>query len=98
MANSQINLTALSSLDIAALQELVRTNIEKVTIVSTYSLSSEEKDGIVSHLGLTSVKDMLVENIVDQSILGGIVIQMRRYYLDYSLKGTLQAISESLHL
>ena len=105
MANAQINLpvgkaslSALSSTDIAALQELVHTNIEKVTIISTYTLSEEEKAKILSYLGLKEKKGMLVENIVDESILGGIIVQMKRYYLDYSLQGTLQAISESLSL
>lgn len=98
MANAQINLATLSAEQIAELKGLLQKKIDKLTITSVYKLSDEERKGIVSQLGFSADPELVVENTVDENILGGVIVQCEGHYLDLSLRGTLQAISESLQL
>lgn len=98
MTNAQINLADLSSDQITELKELLQKNFDKLTVTSTYALSQTEKGAIMQQLGLKKEQELLVTNIVDPSILGGIIVQCEGHYFDLSLRGALQAISESLLL
>ena len=98
MANAQINLSTLSSEQITELKELLEKKISKLVLTTTYVLSTTEKADILTRLGFLKNAELVVENIVDTNILGGIIVQCEGHYLDFSLRGTLQAISESLSL
>jgi len=91
-----INTLNLERLDVktkAILEGLINENGEKVTIISTYKLSEVETGLIMAKLFNTSNQDLLVDNLVDKTILGGLVIKFGSYYLDYSLKGQLDQIA-----
>ena len=66
------------------------------TVTSAYELSTEEKKAILLQLGITSLKAEDVQNVVDESLLGGFILKYGDYYLDFSLKAKLSEITESL--
>jgi len=65
-------------------------------ITSSYKLSQKELATVVAQLGITDKTELVTENEVDPTLLGGLIIKYNGYYLDASLKGKLNDIVNSL--
>lgn len=65
-------------------------------ITSVYELSTVEIQGICSKLGIPL--DVPVEQRINPQLIAGYTIEYGSYFVDNSLKGKLQEITESLHL
>ncbi len=64
-----------------------------VVITSAYPLTKDE----LSRLGTTDfLKDAHLENIVDESLIGGLIITDGSRIVDMSLKGKMNTIIDSL--
>ena len=59
-------------------------------------LSEDEKNRLVSKLEKTSGKNVNAEFVVDQSILGGIIVETDGKILDGSLKYKLKDVKEGM--
>ncbi len=70
---------------------------QKLLVTSTYKLDQEEEQEVLKGLGLESFEEVVLENVVDPDILGGLIIRFGPYFLDYSLKTKLREITESLN-
>jgi F0F1-type ATP synthase delta subunit len=68
-----------------------------LTVVTAYKLSSEEIGLIMDQMGLKKGQSFVPVNVVDQSILGGVIIKFEGFYLDLSLKNRLKEIVDSLN-
>jgi F0F1-type ATP synthase delta subunit len=68
-----------------------------LTVVTAYKLSSEELGLIMDKIGLKKSQSFVPVNVVDQSILGGVIIKFEGFYLDFSLKNKLKEIVDSLN-
>ena len=71
--------------------------LTKTLIVkSVYRLTEAELASIVEGMGIKTSTNIKLENQVDPSLLGGIVIKFDGYYLDMSLRQKLKEIVASL--
>ena len=70
--------------------------ISFVKVVSAVELSEDEKNRLVSKLEKTSGKNVNAEFVVDQSILGGIIVETDGKILDGSLKYKLKDVKEGM--
>ncbi len=68
----------------------------KLIITSTYDLNTEEIQAICGKLGIPL--DASVEQKMNPQLIAGYTVEYGSYYVDNSLKGKLQEITESLHL
>jgi F0F1-type ATP synthase delta subunit len=68
-----------------------------LTVVTAYKLSSEELGLIMDKIGLKKSQSFVPVNVVDQNILGGVIIKYEGFYLDFSLKNKLKEIVDSLN-
>lgn len=68
---------------------------EKVFIYSTYSLSPDEITRLVS--SLPDLKDRPCANVVDKSLLGGVIIQYGSKIIDLSIRHLLQTFQKTIH-
>ncbi len=67
-----------------------------VKITSAVELSEDEKNRIIEKLNKTSDKSVNAQFVVDESILGGIVMETEGKILDGSLKHKLKDVKEGL--
>lgn len=67
-----------------------------VKVTSAVELSQDEKDRLVEKLKSTSDKSINAQFVVDESILGGIIIETEGKILDGSLKHKLKDVKEGL--
>jgi len=70
--------------------------IENVTAVTAKPLSDEFKDKLVSKLIAMTGKNIVLENNVDQSCLGGIIIRFENSQIDGSLKTKLENLKKHI--
>lgn len=68
---------------------------KEVVIVSGYKLFSEELDLIVQ--AIPQIKGYTIKNIVDESIIAGVVINIGSLTIDMSLKSTIQEFYSNLY-
>lgn len=68
---------------------------ELVKIISTYPLSSEEQKNIL--LQFPQYATSQIENNVDQSLIGGIVIQCGSQMIDLSIRNALHLLKKQLY-
>lgn len=68
----------------------------KLILISAYKLESANVDHIVSAMELSKNQNLVIENKVDKSILGGLIIKYQDYYLDLSIKSKLEDIVYNL--
>jgi len=66
-------------------------------IISPYRLSQAETEALIKGMEIGDPKKINFENIIDRSILAGVIIKYGDYYLDLSLKNKLQRIVDSLN-
>ncbi len=64
--------------------------------ITVYELSEEEKDELTKSLNSITDKEVELENIIDESIIGGIIVKVGDRVYDYSVKGQLDDLKESL--
>lgn len=70
--------------------------ISFVKVTSAMELSQDEKDRLIEKLKRTSDKSINAQFVVDESILGGIIIETEGKILDGSLKYKLKDVKEGL--
>lgn len=78
--------------------EKVRTEKNRVLCRATtaYELTEKEKNEIVKILEKQTQKEVELENVVDKSIVGGIIIKVGDRVYDYSVKGQLNSLRDKL--
>jgi ATP synthase F1 delta subunit len=74
------------------LKKLMAQEKNRIKIISVYPLSKEEMTAVAKKF-LKSPTE--IENIVDPSIVGGIIIQQGSNVLDLSIKNQLQNIEKN---
>jgi len=91
------NLSDLSPELINQLKKVIDGQELRLTITSAYALSEEEIFEIKKSLKLHDNREVLVENLVDESILGGLILKTENYFYDFSIKGKLQEITDKFN-
>lgn len=74
-----------------------KNNVLKVYITTCVPLTEELKKGIITKLIKQTGKKINVVEIVDKSILGGVIIQYDNTIIDDSIKTKLKDLSAQLH-
>ncbi len=69
--------------------------MNEAIIITTYLLSNDELNKIKEKI--PQLKNFAVKNIIDKSILGGMVIKFADKIIDLSLKNKLKMISQKLY-
>jgi len=80
----------------ALLTSLIASDNRTLTLVTSYELSDHETKSIVEGLGLKA-EEINIDQEIDKSILGGLIIKFNGYYLDLSLKTKLNQIVGNLN-
>jgi ATP synthase F1 delta subunit len=75
------------------LKKLIEQEKNQIKIISVYPLSAEEISAIAKKFSKPPTE---IENVVDPSILGGIIIQKGSKIIDLSIKNRLQNIEKKL--
>jgi F0F1-type ATP synthase delta subunit len=96
MVGLGVNLGSVNPELVAALQKMLIPE-DQIFVTSVYPLSKEELSLIKKKLLGKDDPEALIENTVDPTILGGLIIKTDNYYFDYSLRGQLQAVSQKLN-
>lgn len=78
------------------MENVVRREEQLLTVYSSYALSTQEIRDIQRTLHLDTIASLRMRTIVDPSLLLGIIVKYKNYYFDYSLKGHLVRLFESL--
>lgn len=65
-------------------------------VVSAVPLNDDELESVASRLSAMTSKKVIVEPVVDPSIIGGIVARIGDQLLDASVKGRLEALKKRL--
>jgi ATP synthase F1 delta subunit len=74
------------------LKKLMEKDKSRIKVISVYPLSKEEISALVKEFSKSSTE---IENVVDPSILGGIIIQQGSKVIDLSIKNRLRNIEKS---
>ena len=85
--------------EIAALYEKYRADAEGITeacVVSAFALSDKERDSIVKALGQRLKSKVTLKCEVDESLLGGAVVQAGDMVIDGSIRGKIDKLSVQL--
>ncbi|PJE62524.1 hypothetical protein COU88_04500 [Candidatus Roizmanbacteria bacterium CG10_big_fil_rev_8_21_14_0_10_39_6] len=78
------------------MENVVRREEHVLTIKSSYALGAKEVQQIKQKLNLETRASLRVSKVVDPLLLLGIIVKYKDYYFDYSLKGQLVRLFESL--
>lgn len=78
------------------MENVVRRGEQLLTVSSAYLLSAQEIREIKQKLNLDTLISLRVNTVLDPSLLFGIIVKYKDYYFDYSLKGQLARLFESL--
>lgn len=73
-------------------QYLKDNNISRAVITTAFELSEERKANVVEKIKETTGKTVMADFVVDESIVGGIIIETENSAIDASLAGKLQSI------
>lgn len=71
-------------------------NIVLVKVTSAEALIEEEKEKLLTHLKELFRKEVIIEEMVDPSILGGLLIEAQDKVIDATVKGSLEKVRHSL--
>lgn len=69
--------------------------MDEVIVYSTYKLSNDELESLIKKI--PQLKRYQIKNIVDKSIIAGIVIKFSDKIIDLSLKNRLKIIFQKLY-
>ncbi len=70
-----------------------RLNRARARVVSARPLSEAQQEAIRSRLAATSGKDVQLDAAVDESLIGGVRVEMENRILDGSVRGRLDALA-----
>ncbi len=70
-------------------------NQTKAVVITAYPLTPDELVKIKASVPL--LKGLEVENVVDKTIIGGMIIQHRSSLIDLSLKSRLEKLRQSIY-
>jgi len=85
--------------NISELFELLKAEHEKtvnVQVTSAYEVSSEETQKLSNALHTKLQRDVSLTTLVDESLLGGVVIKAEDSVIDGSVRGKLRKLSQAL--
>jgi F-type H+-transporting ATPase subunit delta len=68
----------------------------RVTVYSVYPLEAAEVSALKTSLEATLNKKSIVENNIDQSLIGGIVLKLNNMLIDSSIRSRLRRLGETL--
>lgn len=71
-------------------------NILEVTVVTSQPMSDRIKDKLIDKLSGTSGKKILLDERVDKSLLGGIILRYENTEIDSSVKGKLDKLKKQI--
>ncbi|MCX5749017.1 MAG: ATP synthase F1 subunit delta [Candidatus Saganbacteria bacterium] len=71
-------------------------DIMKVTVKSAVPLSPDQEKRLKEKLSLATGKDVIVENIIEASVIGGCTVTVRDTVVDGSVKNYLNKMQEAL--
>ena len=70
--------------------------IERVTAVTAVAMSDKQIEALTARLEKITAKTVIIKNVVDPSILGGVKLQYMGVQHDGSIKSRLDSLSKSL--
>lgn len=73
-----------------------KKNMEEVTAITAVAMTQEMKDALTQKLNTSLGKDVILQNKVDPSILGGVVLKIGNEQIDGSVKNRLETIKKEL--
>lgn len=73
-----------------------QNNIEKVVAITAVALSQEMHNQLTEKLQKVTGKTILLENRVDESCIGGVVLEMSDYQIDDTIAQKLALLKEQL--
>jgi F-type H+-transporting ATPase subunit delta len=76
--------------------DLNRQGIKQVNVRSAHPLTKENEKAILTELNKLAKTKFELKSVVDERLIGGVVIQMDDQVLDTSLKNQLEQLKESL--
>ena len=71
---------------------LYSSNIEKISVVSAAPMAMQNQNKIKDFFCAALDKQVIVENTVDEAIMGGVIIKLKSYVCDNSVYGKLKQI------
>lgn len=77
------------------LENEIQKTKEKIIIFSPYLMNQNEIDALLNCF--PEIKHSAVENIIDLSLIGGVVIQYGSKIVDLSIKSALHTIQKKLY-
>ena len=90
----QKNLTEIIKYSIEKINEY-RGNL-KVCVTSVKPLTEDKKNKIINKLSKITKKNIILEEIVDKSLIGGLIIKIGDRVIDNSVKGKLNSMRKQL--
>jgi F-type H+-transporting ATPase subunit delta len=75
---------------------LEKQNIEKIRVISSKKLNAVMIRNLKENLKKSIKKDIILENVVDTSLIAGIKLQRGGRFYDYSIKGNLKRLKDSI--
>ena len=86
--------------EIAALYEQLKAELLQsvdVVVTSAFEVSTEQCDKLAEALKRNLGRDVKIESIVDQSLIGGLVIRAGDMVIDGSVRGKLAKLTETMN-
>ncbi len=77
-------------------QYLIIKNIATVNLTSSVKLTDDVKSKVVADLGASLNKEIRLEEEIDETLIGGLVIRYEDKQLDLSVKSALRRVKENL--
>lgn len=87
----------LQKSDIEFLVEEIQKSLGTLTIISPYQLSQEEIDLLLKYLPFIFAKSVKIENLLDKSLIAGVVVMYQSKVIDLSLKKRLEKLRRDLY-
>lgn len=75
---------------------LEEKGIVKVDAISAVPLKEEEKQQLIQRLSQKLNKEIRLENTVNEGLIGGVLLKMKDQVIDYSIKGTISSLRQTL--
>lgn len=82
--------------DIKSLVEEIQKTLAVVTIISPYKLGQETIDLLMENLPFIFTRSARVENIINESLIAGVIVKYQSRVIDLSLKKRLEDLKRDL--
>lgn len=76
----------------------MHNNITEMTVITSIPLKAELKNKLIKKLEQKSGKTVKLNEKVDPSIIGGIILRIGNSQIDNSIKGRLEAVAQQLKI